>query len=298
VLLTLIFILPRVLISFLPCVLPVQIRMKGPGFLSPFFFTARDVSFSYKGEGTDHLLLRCSALRFRISLSQLLLFRLRFRSFSLADPYLEYENHVESFRKTRLLPARHRIQIDSLNIENGEVYVVDYTLPGPYRLRIRNIHLHGGTVDLATSAGLLLQIRRGRAELGGGIILAHRTGRTGTLLLKNVDWNSVIGLEHIPFLPGTEFSLSVRHHTISDDEVKVQGRLHLLGSGDESSEVEMSGIPFAFVIRWDDYRMTMDLGIQKMIDQILTHAKPGLIQAGLLYVGKGIFDRFKKSAEG
>lgn len=298
VLLTLLLILPRALLSLLPRLLPVQIRMKGPGFLSPFYFTARDVSFSYRGEGTDHFLLQCSSLRFRISLTQLLLFRLRFRSFSLVEPYLEYENHVESFRKTRLLPARRRIQIDSLRIEKGEVFVVDYTLPGPYRLRIRNINVEGGVVDLATSAALLLQIRRGRAELGRGIILAHRTKETGTLLLKNVDWNSVIGMEHIPFLPGTAFSLFVKHRVVSDALVLVHGSLHLLGSRPGMEAETNSGIPFAFQIRWDDYRMTMDLGIQKLVDQILAHAKPGLIEAGLLFVGKEIFDRFKKSAEG
>jgi len=180
-------------------------------------------------------------------------------------------------------------------MKQGEVYVIDHTLPGPYRIRLRNIDVEGGVVDLATSANLLLQIRHGRADLGHGMILAHRKGKVGTLLLKNVDWNSVIGIEHLPFLPGTAFSLFVKHRRLSNSKVLVEGSLHLLGSKPGLEAATNSGIPFTFTINWNDYRMTMDLGIQKLVDQILIYAKPGLIEAGILYFGRGIFDRFKKN---
>lgn len=296
VVLTLIFILPRAVLSLLPRILPIQIRMKGPGFISPFFFSARDISIVWRGKGTDHLLLRSAAVRFRISFLQLFLFRICFRSFFLSRPYLEYDNHVDSFKKTKHLPPRKRVIIDSLNIEEGEVALVDYTLPGPYRIRLRHINLDGGRVDLATSADLLFQIRSGSAELGRGMILAHHNGKIGTLSLKNVDWNSIIGMEHLPFLPGTAFSLLLEHHLLSDSRVQVHGTLHLLGQRNEN-EPEASGVPFSFQIRWEEYRMTMDLGIQKLIEQIFTYARPGLVEAGLLFVGKEIFNRFKKSGE-
>ncbi|MBW7858549.1 MAG: hypothetical protein H3C43_09740 [Leptonema sp. (in: Bacteria)] len=272
----------------------LQIRMKGLGFLTPFYFKASNLRIEWQSETSDRVLIRCWKAKFRISLSNLLLFRIKFRYLVLDELYLEYINRIDSFKKIRFLPKRGRFQIEGLAISQGELYVVDHTLPGPYRLRLKNISIEEGRFDLATSVDLLLQIQAGSADLGRGQIITSSDGKTGNLQLRSVDWNSVIGMEHIPFLPGTAFSLLVHYQAVSNDIIHVDGTLHLIGSDSPQTE---SGIPFEFFINWDEYRLTMDLGIQKLVEQILSHSKAGILETGLLYVGKGIFDRFKKIAK-
>lgn len=267
--------------------------MKGLGFLTPFYFNAANLRIEWQTETSDKVLIRCWRAKFRVSLLNLLRFRIKLRYLILDELYLEYVNRVDSFKKTKYLPKRGRFQISGLSISQGELYVVDHTLPGPYRLRLKNISIENGHVDVATSVDLLLQIQNGTADLGRGQIITSNRHKSGNLQLRNVEWNSVIGMEHIPFLPGTAFSLILQYQVLSKDIFHIDGSLHLLGG--DTKQVE-SGIPFEFFIDWDEYQLTMDLGIQKLIEQILTHSKAGILETGLLYVGKGIFDRFKKIA--
>jgi hypothetical protein len=57
------------------------------------------------------------------------------------------------------------------------------------------------------------------------------------------------------------------------------------------------GIPFQFTINWKEYKLPMDLALQKLIENIFNTLQPTLIEKGILLIGKEVFDRVKKIPE-
>lgn len=284
--------LPRMLMRRWPA---LRLRLSGPGFLSPFHFRASSLHLEWDSPGTDRLLLRCGSMHFRVSLLSLLSPsspRLRLINVHARDLYVEYENRIDSFQKTRLLPRRGLVIVEGLHITNGETYLIDHTLPGPYRFRLTDICLQDARFDAATSVQLLFDMRAGHARLGDGTVDVQEHGGEGTVLLKNVNWNAVIGVESGFHLPGTAFTLHIQHHVLLHDRLAVRGNLHLLGNN--VREASDGGIPFAFVLDLNDYRLTIDLAVQRFVEQMLRHARPGLLESGVVLVGREIFERLKK----
>jgi hypothetical protein len=64
----------------------------------------------------------------------------------------------------------------------------------------------------------------------------------------------------------------------------------------KSQEDEL-GIPFEFIIYWKEYRLPMDLALQKLIEKIFETVQPTFIEKGILTIGKEVFDRIKKTPE-
>jgi hypothetical protein len=65
------------------------------------------------------------------------------------------------------------------------------------------------------------------------------------------------------FFWNTKFDLDVFYKHHSSNSTYVKGFLHLTG---KSQEDEL-GIPFEFIIYWKEYRLPMDLALQKLIEK-------------------------------
>ncbi len=272
------------------------IYFDGKGFIHPFYFKANNIhiKFQYKKE-IDSFELDCEQIEFKIKILPLFIGKVYLYDLYLTYPYLYYENKLNSFLKIQILPDQKRVCFKNFNIQNGEVYVIDYLLPGPYKLRLTNINIKNAKMDLSTPINLLFFIEQGNANIEQGIITAKTNFREkfpqGRLILKDIKWTSVMGIK-IPFF-GTKFDLDVSYIHYSSNSTYVKGYFHLTG---KSQEDEL-GIPFEFNISWKEYRLPMDLALQKLIEKIFETVQPTFIEKGILTIGKEVFDRIKKTPE-
>jgi hypothetical protein len=274
----------------------LYIYFEGKGFIHPFYFKANNlhVKFQYK-KGIDSFELDCARIHFKIKILPLIWGKVIIYDLHLFHPYLFYENKLNSFLKIHLLPNPKRVNLKNFHIHKGEVYVIDYLLPGPYKLRLTNINLKNAQMDLGTPINLLFFIESGQANIEKGTITAKTDYKNpkpnGSLILKDIKWTSVMGIQ-IPFL-GTKFDLNVYYTHQTQNHTLIKGYLHLMGNSTQDDV----GIPFQFTINWKEYKLPMDLALQKLIENIFNTLQPTLIEKGILFIGKEVFDRVKKIPE-
>lgn len=271
------------------------IHFEGRGFIHPFLFEAHNVHVKFEfNHEMDTFDFKCNQISFKIKILPLLIGKVHLKDLYIYKPNLFYENKLNSFLKIKILPHQKRVCIKNLNIIEGEVFVIDYLLPGPYKLKITDITIKNAKMDLATPVNLLFFIEYGEAKIDKGTIKAITHYRKdskpeGSLILKQIKWTSAMGLE-IPLI-GTTFDLNVYYTHLNEQETFIKGYLYLTGNKEEQE----NGIPFEFVINWRDYRLPMDLSLQKLIENIFSTVQPSLIEKGIFYIGKEVFDRVKKT---
>lgn len=255
------------------------------------WFQARNLKLSFAPDhSTDRFYFESDRIHFAVSPLHLLFGRILLIKAFLGTAYFEYINRIDSHKKNRLLPRRHRFELKDLDVENGTVSVVDETLPGPYRLSISDIHLEGADMDLSTPVDLFFRMKRGHALIGSGSIEAGKSRETGFIRVRGITYGEITSMERLPLM-GYGFSLTAYHRGGSDSR-EVEGRLRILDSSGKGSDDQ--GIPYGFLIKWPDYNLTMDLGIQKLIENVLKSARPGLMERGLVLGSRGVFDLVKK----
>lgn len=271
------------------------ISFKGKGFIHPFLFQAQElrVKFQYRND-IDNFNFECNKIYFKIKILPLLLGKVQIKDVYLYKPFLFYENKFNSFLKIKLLPDQKRVCLKNLNIIDGDVFVIDHLLPGPYKLKISNINIKNAKMDLGTPINLLFFIEAGEAKIEQGIIIAKTNFQKGvkpegSLTLKKIKWTSAMGI-HIPLI-GTTFDLNVSYIHLNEQETFIKGYLFLTGNQEERD----NGIPFQFTINWKDFKLPMDLSLQKLIENIFSTVETSLIERGIFYLGKEVFDRVKKT---
>lgn len=273
------------------------VKYWGVGFVLPFYFVARNfyIKFSYK-EDYDYFELSCKKIRFFINPLQLFKKKLVIQKLYLEVPYLYYENKYNSYRKIQLLPKFNQIVVRDFTIKQGKIYTIDCMLPGPYQFYLSEINCFIRYLDLAVPVGLLFYIQNGKAKIDSGFLEIQTQEKalnpTGSLIMKNIKWTSIVGIS-IPFI-GTAFDLFVYFTHQSPQEMLVKGYLHILGTKEENKE---EGVPFQFLVKWEEFRLPIDLGLQKLIEKIFETINPSLLQKGIIYIGKEVFDRIKKVPE-
>lgn len=271
------------------------ISFKGKGFIHPFLFQAQDINVKFQlRDDLDNFDFKCNKINFKIKILPLLVGKVHLKDLYLYKPFLFYENKLNSFLKIKLLPDQKRVCLKNLNITDGDVFVIDHLLPGPYKLKISNINIKNARMDLATPVNLLFFIETGEAKIEQGTIKAKTNFQKvlkpeGSLTLKKIKWTSAMGIE-IPLIV-TTFDLNVSYTHLNEQQTFIKGYLFLTGNQEERDD----GIPFQFTINWEDYRLPMDLSLQKLIENIFSTVQTSLIERGIFYLGKEVFDRVKKT---
>lgn len=269
----------------------LHVYYQGPGMILGLWFQARNLKVIFAPDhATDRFYFEADRVHFAVSPLHLLFGRMLIIKPFLGKAFLEYINRIDSHKKNRLLPRRHRLELKDLDVQEGRVTVVDETLPGPYRLNISEIHLEAADMDIATPVDLFFRLDRGHALIGSGAIEAGRSRETGFIRIRGITYGEITSLERLPLM-GYGFSLTAYHRGGADSR-EVEGRLRILDASGRAGEDQ--GIPYGFLIKWQDYNLTMDLGIQKLIENVLNSARPGLMERGLVLGSKGVFDLVKK----
>lgn len=275
-----------------------EIQFSGIGFFIPFYFFAKNVyiKFNYKEE-YDYFELSCKKVQFVINPIYLFKKQLILEFLSMEYPNLYYENKYNSYKKINLLPKMNQIIIKNFSIKQGNISTIDYMLPGPYQFYLTDINCLIRKIDVSIPVSLLFFVENGSAKIDSGDLkIQHSKTRfkpSGSIVLKNIKWTKILGLS-LPFV-GTAFDLFVYFTHESDEEVIVSGYLHVLGTKEEQKEhIQKEGIPFIFHINWEEFRLPIDLGLQKLIEKIFETINPSLLGKSFIYIGKEVFDRIKK----
>ncbi len=103
-----------------------SLAFRGIFFVPLLYFRSGRFRLMFHGESThDRVYFEAKRLSFRIEPCFLLLGRLRLVNLQLHEPYLEYINRMESRKKNRFLPRRHRFELKRAQIHGGRLFVRD-----------------------------------------------------------------------------------------------------------------------------------------------------------------------------
>ncbi len=272
----------------------LRVEFKKLGFFHPFRFYAENLIINYfKSENYDTFSFQCEKIFFLVRFLPLLWGKIKIKKIYIKNPYLFYENKMNSFLKIQLLPSPNRVFFENIIIFQGKIKFIDYVLPGPYQLLMEGINLYGAQMDLSFPVSILFFIKRGKARLGRGKIKSRnhyikKKPLRGNLIFHKIKWMDVMGIT-IPLMEIT-FDMEIEFEHLKN-QTNVSGKIFILNN----IEKKNGGIGFSFPIIWSQYRLPMDLGIQKLIEKIFETIQPSLIEKGLILIGKEFFDKFRKT---
>ncbi|MBX7057820.1 MAG: hypothetical protein K1X75_07105 [Leptospirales bacterium] len=276
-----------------------SIGFGGVGFILPLLsFRARNFRMMIQPTlQSDRVYFECQGLRFRISLLHLFFFHLRIVGLRLDRARLEYVNRVDSHQKNRFLPGRHRVEIRGGDVRNGLIIVRDETRTPVYRMELRDLQLHDLNMDVATPVDLLFRTGRGSAQIGSGLIEIGQTRSGGGFIrLNGVTWGEISSMDGLPFT-GWRIALFA-HHEGDARGRRAEGALSFI-SPDPARATEgvrpgADAVHFEFPLHWEDYAISMDLGLQRLIGEVLRHGRAPWVSRGLLLGSRSVFEIVKK----
>ncbi len=279
----------------------VSIDFRGVGFLVPLLrFSCRDLRIFAPGkQDRDRIYIEAARVSFFLDPIHLFFARIRTAGMQLERPLLHYVNRQESHEKNRYVPRRHRIELKNTRVRGGTVFIQDETLAPVYRLALSQIELEGGDMDVGTSIDVFFRSRRGSARISSGFIeIAGEHGR-GTIRVWGSTWGELTGVGDLPLMRG-RLALEAYHSGGSEGR-RVEGILANIPAAHERDYTHFhihdvrTQIPFAFELDWNDYRLTFDLALLKLIQAVLGGSRaPGVIRGGVLSGVRGLFELFRK----
>ncbi len=282
-----------------------SIYFQGCVFIFPFpCLFIKDLRFLFHGSANiDRFFLRATRVRLTINPLFLLLGHLRINYLYLKSPMLHYFNNQESHTKKHILPEPGRFQIKNIYISRGLIFVEDKTVWPVYHLCVSNIETHKMAVDISAPVNMFFHLKKGQADIAGGQIFIEKSANTGTIHLQDIRWSQIINLKQLPF-KSRDISLIAhfRHH--HNKKVFIIHGIAGITNKEEGSqnsslvanpENQVNGFKFSFRTKPEDYRTTLDLGIQKLIEEILASAQPTWLSMGFVWASKGLFKLIKKS---
>ncbi|MCB1172614.1 MAG: hypothetical protein KDK39_03560 [Leptospiraceae bacterium] len=282
-----------------------SIDFDGFGFLLPLlYFRARNFRFMlYADEATyDRVYLEMDSIHFLIDPLLLLFGRVRIVRLEMRSPYLEYYNRQDSYKKNRFLPRRHRVEISGASIINGRLYVRDETMTPIYRLELRHINLENMDLDLGTPVDFFFRTERGEASIASGRIEIGQNQRNneGYIRMWGLTWSELTSIENVPLM-GRRLALKALH-TGGAEGRHVRGHIGYSSTLAENplqveEDSSFTTVNFAFDLNWDEYHVTLDLGLQRLIGNILAFAETNWLNTGFIMGGRGVFNILKKQEQ-
>lgn len=279
----------------------LNVSFKGPGLILPLLrFYAWDLRLLAPGNRErDRIFISVDSLSFWVDPVHLLIGRLRIVGLVMKRPVLQYTNRQHSHEKNRYVPRRNRVEIKNSTIERGMVIVQDETLAPIYRIALRDIMLEGGDMDVGTSIDVFFRSRRGTARLASGFLeIASGHGR-GTIRVWGASWGELTGMGDLPLMRGR--LVLEAYHTGGSQGRSVQGILANAPPRKSDDERNFhihdvrTQMPFEFELDWERYRLTFDLGLMRLIEEVLSGTRaPNVLRGSVLSGVRGLFELFRK----
>ncbi len=265
-------------------------------FLPFLYVSFRDFHFIFSHRGSDRFFFEAEELRFRLSLFWLLLGRFRIYVTHLQKPLLHYFNRVDSHKKKRFLPKPNRFLLYLKKIHEGYIFIEDETMTPTFRLCLSDINVSNMKVHADAPVSLFFHIREGSSKLAGGELKIQSSRKSGTIELNHILWSELFNSQNIPLL-GPDFSLAAEFQ-------KNQRNILIRGIAGSPKNIESKdsvkstgGLRFKFNFQPEKYQTTLDLGLQKLISEILRTAKTTWLSTGLVWGGRGLFELLKKQED-
>ena len=293
-----------------------SIDCHGIGFIAPFFYLSlRDVRLLYHASPKhDRFYLEAKRLRLWLNPYALLSGRIQLHHIRLDEPQLHYFNRQDSHKKSRFLPRPGRVCIKNMNIKQGLIFVQDETMWPVYRICLSDIQAVKMSFDVSASSYLFFQVQQGYAQIGNGhlSIKSQKRGRqyVGHLRLWGVRWEEIGGLDNLPlsFVKRNYLNLHIHFSAALQGIRDYTPAFTLKGIANNSNQkpeipndlsneewhTKREGIKFAFQMQAQDYYTTLDLGLQKLIANILQSSKTTWSSFAFVWGSRGIFNLMKK----
>ena len=291
-----------------------------PFLFPPLYFSARDFRFLYRGTvERDRFYIEARRLRFWVNPFFLCFGRLRIHRLYLDKPLLHYFNRQDSYKKKQLLPKIGNFQIKNIGIRNGSLYVEDDTIWPVYRFYMKNIQCQKMSVDLGVPVHMFFQIQKGEAELAGGRLEIRKKGKKGFIRLSQINWERITNLQKLPFAPDKvelrahfyEKNKSFLIYGLAGASMNTLEKIKKLDSLDFDTAAfpkdleglenlgddlrKLGAIKFFFESHPRNYQTTLDLGLQKLLEETLEKAETSWHSMALVWSGRRLFKLFKKT---
>lgn len=255
------------------------IKMKSTGIIFPFFlFYARDLEIKTSGfNKTDIVKLKVRRIFFWVNPLLLLIGKVRIYNFRMIDFEMKYVNRIPSIQKMKYMPPLGKITIKSGIIKNGNIDIEDRTVFPLYKVVIENIDIENSQIDLGIPLRLIFDSEYAYCKIDSGDILSSCENGSGSLQVQGVTWAKLINLDILPigFLKNTiDLDVSFTH---SKYATTFEGTLGQINRNPikQDAVTEPKKLDYKFQIDWSDYQMPFDLGMKKMIYQLLVGVNYG-----------------------
>jgi hypothetical protein len=177
----------------------------------------------------------------------------------------------------KYMPSFGKIKIISGIIKNGNIDIEDRTVFPLYKVLIENIDIENSQIDLGIPLRLIFDSEYAYCKIDSGDILSSCENGTGSLQVQGVTWGKLINLDILPigFLKNTiDLDVSFTH---AKNATTFEGTLGQINRNPIKQEavIEPKKLDYKFQIDWYDYQMPFDLGMKKMIYQLLVGVNYG-----------------------
>jgi hypothetical protein len=249
------------------------IKMRSSGLIFPFlFFYAQDLEVKTSGYNkTDIVKVKARRIYFWINPFLLLIGKIRINHFNITGLDIKYLNRIPSAQKIKYMPPEGKIIISSATIRKGIIDIEDRTVFPLYKVKIEDIDLENSRIDLGIPLRLIFASDYAYCKIDSGDILSSCENGEGNLQVQGVTWGKLINLDILPigFLKNKiDLDVSFKHEKNS---TTFTGTLGQINRNPDKQELiaEPKRLDYKFSINWSDYKLPFDLGLKKMISQLL-----------------------------
>ena len=241
-------------------------------FFLPFFiFFGKDLKIStFDRERLDEVELSIQYLFFFLNPFYLLIFRIRFYLTIFYNLHMKYINKVPSIDKIKLLPPVNLVYFRYSFLLRASMEIEDRSVFPIYKTNITDLNLYNTHFDPSIPFALLFHTRKGHCKLGSGHIRVSQKKEIGSLSLQGVTWGELISLQDLPIgLLNNELNLKADFLNLKK-ETHITGFLNFEKLDPEQTIAGVKkNLPFSFRVNWKDYKLPFDLGLKKVISQML-----------------------------
>lgn len=238
-------------------------------FILPlFYYQGSDIHFQIKREfGIDEMDFEIKKLSFWINPFLLFLGKLEIRRAKIKGFKGKYVSRIPPKDKIKWLPPSGRVFLKNSSLENGELLIEDKVVISQTKILLRDINIYKTSFDLAYPVHLFFFTKNASCNLGSGFIKTELIfPNHGFLKVSGITWGEFInigGMTLQPLVATVELHADYKHLPGKTDIRGIFGKKAKLK--EENINDTNERFAFQFSMNWKDYRLPVDMALQKII---------------------------------